>query len=192
MDGLILAGGQSRRFGRDKALEHFDTAALSNVAYATSLLKAMCKQVYVSCNANNISAVQASVSGLGATVIADRQPVVAKGPISGLWAYFATLPRAAADVLVVACDYRGLNLATLAPLVGRFGYLQTPTASHYTCCRLDITFTTLENQVLAQDWRWQHLIELAGCPPLPVSTPLTNINYPEELSHANPSPNDDR
>lgn len=192
MDGLVLAGGRSRRFGQDKALAHFDSQALSNVAHATLLLKALCSQVYVSCNPSNIAAVQAAVAALGATVIPDRDPVRDKGPISGLWAYFATLPRAHADVLVVACDYLGLTLNTLAPLVGRFGYLCTGEVAHYTCCRLDIAFTTLENQVLAQDWRWRHLLELAGCPPLTVPTAFTNINYPEELPHADSSPDDDR
>ncbi|MFD1485858.1 molybdenum cofactor guanylyltransferase [Lacticaseibacillus baoqingensis] len=191
MDGLVLAGGRSRRFGSDKALAHFDSQALSNVAHAVFLLKAICQQVYVSCNPANREAIQDSVAGLAATVIVDREPVLDKGPISGLWAYFATLPRAHADVLIVACDYRGLSLSALAPLVGRFGYLVTPNGTHYTCCRLDVAFTTLEMQVLAKNWHWQELLEIAGCPPLNVSTPLLNVNYPEELPHADTSANGD-
>ncbi|MCI1986382.1 MAG: NTP transferase domain-containing protein [Lactobacillus sp.] len=186
MDGLVLAGGRSRRFGEDKALAHFDSQALTNVAHVVFLLKALCQQVYVACNAQNRAAIQDSVAGLASTVIVDRAPVVDKGPIGGLWAYFATLPRAHADVLVVACDYQGLSLTTLAPLVGRFGYLVTPNGTHYTCCRLDIAFTTLETQVLAQDWRWRELLDIAGCPPLKVATPLLNINYQEELTHVDP------
>ncbi|WP_461214697.1 NTP transferase domain-containing protein [Lacticaseibacillus sp. GG6-2] len=176
MDGLVLAGGASKRFGQDKALAHFDSASLANVTHAVLLLKALCGQVYVACNANNRNAIQSAVAELGATVIQDRQPVLGRGPISGLWSYFATLPRARGDVLVVACDYRGLDLATLAPLVGRFGYLNTPSGPRWTCCRLNIAFTTLETQVLAHDWAWEDLLQLAGCPPLDVITPIQDVD----------------
>ena len=181
MDGLVLAGGSSRRFGSDKALAHFDSAALSNVAHSVKLLKALCSQVYVAVNANNKRAVQQAVAALGATVVVDRQPVGDRGPIRGLGSDVATLPRAHVDVLVVACDYQGLDLMTLAPLVARFGYLSTPDGPRYTCCRLNCAFTTLEAQVLARDWSWAHLLKLAGCPPLPVSTRLTDIDVYRHL-----------
>lgn len=188
MDGLVLAGGASKRFGQDKALAHFDSASLTNVTHAAMLLKALCGQVYIACNTNNRNAIQKAVAALGAIVVTDRQPVVGRGPISGLWSYFATLPRARVDVLVVACDYRGLDLATLAPLVARFGYLNTPDGPRWTCCRLNVAFTTLEAQVLARDWSWPDLLELAGCPPLNVSTRVQDINvYQRGIS---PDPQD--
>lgn len=194
MDGLVLAGGASKRFGRDKALAHFDSASLANVTHAVLLLKALCGQIYVACNANNRNAIQQAVAELGATVVEDRQPVLGRGPISGLWSYFATLPRAHGDVLVLACDYRGLELATLAPLVGRFGYLNTPDGPRWTCCRLNIAFTTLEAQVLAQNWSWPALLQLAGCPPITVPTPLQDIDvYQQGINahaHAPQQPRD--
>lgn len=193
MDGLVLAGGTSRRFGKDKALAHFDSAAISNVAHAVLLLKALCQQVYVACNTSNRAAIQQAVASLGATVITDRDPVVNRGPISGLWSYFATLPRAHVDVLVVACDYQGLDLQTLAPLVAQFGYLSTPQGPRTTCCRLDCAFTTLEAQILRQDWSWEHLLALAGCPPLRVSTAIQDIDvYQHGTLNARPDPSQPR
>lgn len=88
MIGLVLAGGQSRRFGVDKA-----TYALpghpANVVSAVKRLLPLCEQVIVVANPANQRQIQALV-GDRATVILDPEPFLGEGPVAGI---LARLPK---------------------------------------------------------------------------------------------------
>lgn len=91
MIGLVLAGGQSRRFGVDKA-----TYALpghpANVVSAVKRLLPLCEQVIVVANPANQRQIQVLV-GDRATVILDPEPFLGEGPVAGILAACQSGPR---------------------------------------------------------------------------------------------------
>jgi len=103
IDGLILAGGRSRRFGSDKRLEPFDGVPMAARAYS-KLVSVVDGTIYVATGARH-----EMLPGLErAVAIVDVAP--GRGPLSGL---VAALLRSRDGVLVVACDVPNLRRATL-------------------------------------------------------------------------------
>ncbi len=94
--GLIVAGGASRRFGRDKARHRVDGTPM--IARVYGALAAVADSVIVSIGADDAS--YADVLPEGITHVRDRH--VGAGPLAGLEAGFRAL--SAAWVLVAACD----------------------------------------------------------------------------------------
>jgi molybdopterin-guanine dinucleotide biosynthesis protein A len=123
--GLVLAGGESRRMGHDKALIsiHGKPAFL----HAAELLKNFCETVFVSCREN-----QDLMSHLGEQptwlkAVFDKSEYSDKGPLTGLLSCMAhigidqleTLPAEIPfdGLLVLGCDYRNMTEETLGRLV---------------------------------------------------------------------------
>ena len=105
VSGVILAGGQSRRMGRDKALLDFDGAPL--IARVIERMKQVCPEVIVV--ANDVG----TYARFGAPVIRDVYP--GRGSLGGI---FSGLQAARAEhVLAVACDLPFLNDALLRYLI---------------------------------------------------------------------------
>jgi molybdopterin-guanine dinucleotide biosynthesis protein A len=105
--GLVLAGGRSRRFGRDKAAltVHGETLLERTVALLAPLVDA----VYVSVRADQAD----EPLRAGFRLLVDELP--GGGPAAGLLAAHHHAPQAA--WLVVACDLPLLDGATLRQLV---------------------------------------------------------------------------
>lgn len=74
--GFVLAGGQSRRMGRDKALLPWGGATL--LEHALARLRPLCDEVFVLCGPG------ARYAELGAPLLLD--PVADQGPLAGLLA----------------------------------------------------------------------------------------------------------
>jgi molybdopterin-guanine dinucleotide biosynthesis protein A len=105
VSGIVLAGGKSRRMGRDKALLEFDGAPL--IARVLARVRAVCAQVLVV--ADDVEA----YARFGAPVIPDVYP--GKGSLGGI---FSGVYAARAEyALVVACDLPFLNEALLRYLI---------------------------------------------------------------------------
>lgn len=101
--GLVLAGGHSRRMGRDKGSMPWDGRSLVDRAYA--LLLPRCARVFVSCRRE-----QQDLPGYrDKPMLPDRRE--APGPLGALLDAMETQPRAA--WLVVACDLPLLDDITL-------------------------------------------------------------------------------
>ena len=109
--GLVLAGGESRRMGRDKAA--LDLHGRPQVDWAFDLLARHCERVFVSVRPGQ----EADPSRAGYPTIVDRHADA--GPIAGIAAALAAHPEAA--WLVVACDLPLLSDATLDTLVAARG-----------------------------------------------------------------------
>ena len=102
--GFVLAGGESRRMGRDKALLEIDGRPL--VAQIGSLVKEAAGSAAIVGDPRRYG-------GLGFPVIPDR--IAGLGPLGGL---LTALEERRADWnLIVACDMPGLKANTLAHLV---------------------------------------------------------------------------
>jgi len=103
IDGLILAGGRSSRFGSDKRVEPFDGVPMAARAYS-KLVSVVNGTIYVATGAR-----QETLPGLErAIAIVDIAP--GRGPLSGL---MAALLRSRDGVLVVACDVPNLRRSTI-------------------------------------------------------------------------------
>lgn len=105
--GLVLAGGRSRRMGRDKALLEFD--GKTQLERAITALAAVTERQFVSTRKGQ--------SGDGErqryAQIVDRYDDL--GPVAGILSALESHPEA--DWLVVACDLPNLDSATLEFLV---------------------------------------------------------------------------
>lgn len=105
--GVLLAGGHSRRFGRDKAGIEIDGQVL--LARIFAVINSVCEQVFVSVRADQIDEVLRKDYAL----IVDEQPEL--GPAAGILAAHAHNPAAA--WLVVACDMPLLDEASIRRLI---------------------------------------------------------------------------
>ncbi len=97
LTAVILAGGQSRRLGTDKALLHFQGRTL--LAATVERLRPLCQEVIVVTNAPQAHAHPA------ARLVGDLFP--GKGALGGIYSGMATARTA--HSLVVACDMPFLN-----------------------------------------------------------------------------------
>jgi len=92
MIGIVLAGGQSKRFGEDKALAQFQGETL--IENAVHVLKSLETPVMV------ITSGQRDYSFLGCRV--ERDEVPDKGPLGGLLTACHLFPKD--SLLVITCD----------------------------------------------------------------------------------------
>lgn len=105
--GLVLAGGRSRRMGRDKAL--LDRGGQSQLEYAYALLDAATARCFVSTRADQADDEARSRFPR----IADRYDDL--GPAAGILSAMEEHPDA--DWLVIACDLPKLDSGTLEFLI---------------------------------------------------------------------------
>lgn len=105
--GLVLAGGQSSRMGRDKAtLNYHGPNQLERTA---AMLGGVCNQVFISCRAEQIESFTTS-----ANIPAIADSYLDMGPLGGLLS--AQRQRSHAGWLVAACDFPLLDEAAIAAL----------------------------------------------------------------------------
>jgi len=103
-DGIILAGGESRRMGSDKGFVNYRGKRL--VEYAIELLTPFCENIVISAN-------NPQYSRFGLPVIADEKRDV--GPVGGL---LATLSKSRNNYsIVVSCDMPHLTGTAVSLLV---------------------------------------------------------------------------
>jgi len=105
--GLVLAGGKSRRMGRDKAL--LLRNGQSQLEYVVALLEGVIDRVFVSVRQEQ----QGEPERGRFSTIADRYEAI--GPVAGILSAMDEYPDA--DWLVVACDLPNIDAATLEYLL---------------------------------------------------------------------------
>lgn len=103
--GVVLTGGSSRRMGTTKALIEVDGVAMAE-RVARTLHAAGCDPVWF--QGQPVDAPDLSVL-LGRPVVPDDEP--AAGPLT---AVATAIRHADTDVVVAACDLRGLDVPTVA------------------------------------------------------------------------------
>src|SRR5215212_9639839 len=98
MIGVILAGGQSTRMGRDKGLLKQNDVTWSEIAASKLALL----QIPVFCSVNQWQLEVYSKIFLAGNLIVDDECIFVKGPLLGLLSIHQKFPDE--DVLVLACD----------------------------------------------------------------------------------------
>jgi len=106
--GLVLAGGLSQRMQTDKGRLRYGATGREQREVAASLLAEVCREVFVSCRAEQAAELPAGLQPLPDTFLG-------LGPLGGILSAFRRDPNAA--WLVLACDLPFLTAATLRELV---------------------------------------------------------------------------
>ena len=183
--GLVLAGGKSRRMGRDKAL--LQHAGQSQLAHMVALLDTVVDQVFVSARSDQADDSERSRFEL----VVDAYDNL--GPIAGILSALQAHPQA--DWLVVACDLPNIDQATLEFLLQHRSATQPFTAfrsSHDDLPEPLCAIYTAGSDALLQEFVDDGLV----CPrkmlirsdtllltqPNPQS--LDNVNTPDDLSNS--------
>ncbi|HED31969.1 MAG TPA: bifunctional molybdenum cofactor guanylyltransferase MobA/molybdopterin-guanine dinucleotide biosynthesis adaptor protein MobB [Prosthecochloris aestuarii] len=119
--GLVLAGGESRRMGENKALiRYHDTGQL---AHAASMLLPYCRQVFISCRPEQRS----SYTQYGFPLIVDTYSGI--GPLAGLLSAQQLYPQH--PWMLIACDMPFLTAKTTEQLAaGRNPFAQATAFLH--------------------------------------------------------------
>ncbi len=184
--GLVMAGGLSRRMGRDKA--RIDYHGIPQAVWTARLLEEACSRVFVSCREDQ---------DLGFTErddlhrIHDIEPNL--GPIGGFISAHRAHPQAA--WIAVGCDLPRLTAGTLRFLIAQrdAGKLCTAYRSvlgglpEPLCALYEPAIMQVFEEALARDLRCprrilidqEHQVKLID---LPGPDALDNVNTPEEAS----------
>jgi molybdopterin-guanine dinucleotide biosynthesis protein A len=182
--GVVLAGGASRRMGRDKAaLEYLGR---SQVAIAFDLVSRHCQRAFVSVRPDQTN----DPTRAALPQVVDQ--VAGLGPIAGIAAAQAAFPEAA--WLVVACDLPFLGDAAIARLVAARGahgivaYRSEHDGLPEPLCAIYEPSTRAGIlDAIAHDRRCPRKFVIAsGVPLLEQADPaaLDNVNTPQEFASA--------
>jgi len=109
--GLVVAGGESARMGRDKAF--LDYHGQPQAFHLYRLLETLCGAVFISCNQRQYEAIPASYN-----TIPDSPEFLNMGPMTAILSAAATLP--GQSILAIGCDYPLLRRADLVALLECF------------------------------------------------------------------------
>jgi len=182
--GLVLAGGESRRMGRDKAALQFH--GRSQVDWAFELLSRHCERVFVSVRPGQL----AEPNRAAYPAIVDRHD--GAGPIAGIAAAQHDYPAVA--WLVVACDLPFLGDATIEALIAARGAhpvtafrsshdgLPEPLCAIYE----PVTHAGIEDAIASGRNCPRKFIIGSGVPLLEQPDPaaLDNVNTPDDFARA--------
>lgn len=117
LNGLILAGGESHRMGRDKGT--IDYHGMSQNDFVFSLLSGFAAEVYLSCHPDR-------VPDTNLPIITDT--FLGLGPFGGVLSSFRFNPNVA--WLVVACDFPLLDKKTISYLIEQRDYSKVAICFH--------------------------------------------------------------
>lgn len=181
--GLVLAGGRSRRMGRDKALLPRDGG--TQLEHAAALLADVTDGVYVSVRADQADdPVRARFDH-----VVDRYDGI--GPLAGILSALEQVPDA--DWLIVACDLPNLDRPTLEHLLAEAPDDAPLVAYRSSSDGLPEPLCALYRPAAADALR-RHVADGVHCPrkimireeavllDLPAPNALHNVNTPEELA----------
>ena len=185
--GLVLAGGQSRRFGSEKAVARLEGRPL--LAWSLAALAPVCDAVAVCARLS--SGADALALALGRQVLTD-DPSHPAGPLAGVAAGLAWAAEAGFELLVtLPCDTPLIGIGEIEALIGALGdapaaYAVTADGPHGLCA---VWRTNLDAALSARLSAGDHppvrflLDELgAVAAHFDDARPFRNINTPADLA----------
>lgn len=189
MIGIVLAGGQSRRFGQDKALYKLPHQSLTNAQTAIGNLLPICDRVILSASQTNFAQLTATCETIPrVSVIQDQAPFINCGPLGGLYAAACQFP-GSTDYLLLAVDFPFVTaniLATIASIENSYAATETHeqyAISHFTTSKQElVNYLQTGNFSLkgfVKDDRHCVAINFAA------TMALTNLNYEKESHDEN-------
>ena len=180
--GLVLAGGRSRRFGREKALA--EVGGRPMIAAVADVLARGCGAVAV--NAPEGAGAAAWAGGEGLDLVCDR-PGDPDGPLSGVRAGLERARATGAGWLVTApCDTPFLPEDYVARLVAPGGpaVAETAEGGHWLCAVWRASdLEALERWLAQGHGRVEAFLQACGAVRVRFDDPgaFANVNRPEDL-----------
>jgi molybdenum cofactor guanylyltransferase len=187
MAGIVLAGGENRRMGRDKAF--LMLAGVPMIERVMRALKAVCRDIIIVTNSPRL------YKAYGVSVVTDAFNV--RGPLTGI---YSGLKKSADEYnFVVACDMPFLNprlLAYMGSLAGGYdivvpkvGGMLEPLHAVYRKGLLPVIeaqITRYEQQirVLFEKQRVRYVVDQEVDRFDPARTSFKNLNTPQEYEEA--------
>lgn len=132
--GIVLAGGNSRRFGEDKALYKEAPSTPTWVELTVSKMTPLVDHLFIVTNERLFPAIDRLFDTEQVTVLADQPPFTDKGPLGGI---YTVMSSAKFDhYLISPTDTPNITTEIFSGLINaRNAYAATNTASHYlTAC----------------------------------------------------------
>ncbi len=183
--GLVLAGGESRRMGQDKAT--LRRAGQSQLAYVVHLLDELVERVFVSARADQ----QDDTERSRFEQIVDRYEGL--GPVAGILSAMDEYPDV--DWLVLACDLPNIDAPTLTNLLQKrspdrpfsayrssYDSLPEPLCAVYTAASSDIVRGFVADGLYCPRKMLIRSDTLLLEQPDPVA--LDNVNTPDDLERS--------
>ena len=185
LNGLLLAGGQSRRMGQDKATLSY--GGRTQPERTAELLRERCDETFLSLRTDQSPPPEV------ADLPIIRDSVSGAGPLTGILSAFAQAPDAA--WLVSACDLPFLDFATLDHLLAQRDHARIATAYRSAhdglpeplCAVYEPHALPVLEDFLARDARCPRKILINTEPfllDLPNPRALDNVNTPEDYADA--------
>lgn len=188
MLGLILAGGQSKRFGSDKALFRFKNQPVNNAELAVNKIVLLCEQVIVCANPVNYDYLFHQFAKRSKIkVIKDQPPFQNCGPLSGVYAANC-LFKQENDFLLLAVDYPFISESVLTTMANHpNSFAATPEYEHYAIAHFRTSLQQLQNFLESGNFSLQKFLKTVNhCEPInfPNSVLFTNYNRLKENKNA--------
>lgn len=163
--GVVLAGGQSRRFGQDKALFKPQDSKLTNVEIAAQRFKNICPLVFVVTNPQNLNSIRSLFQNQSqVNVIKDASFCQGEGPLAGI---LTVGLRGHQDLLITACDYPYLKKEALLLLKRYPNTFLQGEKSHYCLAHLLLKTTALRKYLAGGQRSLGHYLKKENkCQPL--------------------------
>jgi len=186
VDGVVLAGGRSRRFGSDKRFAEVDGSRLLDIAVG-KLASVVTGGLYVAGGtlSAGLEGGRRPQAGVDAWL---RDDPCAGGPLGGV---IAALSRSRYGVLVLACDMPSVRTATLAALASVGARTRRavaprcvrgwePLVAYYPGWMLALLRSAVAGGVRAP----HRILDACGALPLPAwrEAEFVNINRPADFS----------
>ncbi|WP_430535732.1 molybdenum cofactor guanylyltransferase [Listeria rocourtiae] len=176
--GIVLAGGNSRRFGEDKALHKETPNSKTWVEQTADKLRPVVDHVFIVTNKRLFLDIQSLFSDDTVTVLIDQEPFLDKGPLGGIYAVMCSTKYE--RYLVTPTDTPHVTTAIFIELIHQGNaYAATKNAEHYlTAC---IPYCKNETQVLlnTDNLRIRQLLQTINTQKcvFPSESPFQNKNY---------------
>ncbi|WP_185425642.1 molybdenum cofactor guanylyltransferase [Paenilisteria weihenstephanensis] len=156
--GIVLAGGNSRRFGEDKALYKEAGETSTWVEQTAAKMMPLVDHVFVVTNARLFPNIQTLFANTNIEIITDQAPYLDKGPLGGIYAAMksgATYDR----YLLSPTDTPHITTEIFADLIAQGNtYATTKNAKHYLTACIPYCKTELETMLRADNLRIRELL----------------------------------
>lgn len=177
--GIVLAGGNSTRFGEDKALYQESSNAPTWVEQTVSKMLPLVHTVFVVTNERLFPAIHQLFKHTAVIVLSDQAPFIDKGPLGGVYAAMSQ-KQAFSHYLLSPTDTPNVTSEVFVTLIEQNNaYAVTNTAEHYLTACIPYCKDEIETLLCDNNLRIRSLLQALHTKKQPFQdeAPFFNQNY---------------